>query len=197
MLEGIDDYRQAFRRGIKGSAFVSGGSSMDDYNARHRQWLQDNPEIVERSIGAQKEFHSERFARATLCGAVLELAWKGIELFSTNTQPPESVRTVVGKSEVGAKFAIGREIKGVPIGLVIYAARNQHVHFNDSSLGRINRDIIDQMARHGHPQVKSSELDLDRHPGESLANNMIFLLEWFDLARYERDMDALLSPFDV
>ena len=196
LLGGLDDYRRAFGKGIEGSTFVSDGSSMEDFDARYRQWRQDNPEIVERSIAAQTEFHGERFARATLAGAVLELAWKGIEVYSTNTRTPASVRMVVGDSKVGVKFALGREIRGVPIGLVIYAARNQHVHYNDRSLARINRDIIEQMARHGHPDLKSPELDLDRHQGESLANNMIYLLDWVDLARYERDMRALLSPFD-
>lgn len=71
------------------------------------------------------------------------------------------------------------------------------MHYNHASLGRLNRDIIEQMARHGHPEVKSPELDLDLHRGESLANNMIYLLDWVDLERYERDMRALLSPFDV
>ncbi|KWT70841.1 hypothetical protein APY03_6597 [Variovorax sp. WDL1] len=42
--------------------------------------------------------------------------------------------------------------------------------------------------------MKSPELDLERHRGESLANNMIYLLDWVDLARYERDMRALLDP---
>ncbi len=147
-------------------------------------------------MSAQKLFHGERFARATLCGAVLELACKGIELYSTNVEVSSSVAQVVGDSKVGAKFALGREVKGVPLGLVIYAARNQHVHYNDERLGAVSRKVFDQMAEHDHIGRKSRELDLEHHKNESLANNVIFLLGWFDLEQYEVDMQNLLSRFD-
>ena len=196
LFAGIEDYRRNLREGIKGSTFVGNGADRAEFDAQYRQWAHANRELVERSMAAQREFHSEKFAKATLCGAVLELAWKAIELYSTNSAVPESVKEIVGSSDVGAKFALGREVRGVPIGLVIYAGRNQHVHFNENKLGRLNRAVIEKMAEDGHPGRKSPELDLKRFQGQSLASNVLYLLGWDKLETYEEDMRVLLSPFD-
>lgn len=197
LLEGIDDYRKHFAQGIEDGIYVTGAATPEERSRGYEEFARANRDAIERSRAAWSSFHAERYARALLCGAVLELAWKSIELRSSHSQVPETLQPVVGKGQRVAKFAIGRPVLGMPIGLLIYAARNQHVHYNDEELHEVNRNIFDSMSRHGRPLGSiARELDLTLHRGQSLANNMIFLLGWFTLDDYERDMLALLQPFD-
>lgn len=193
LFEGIESYRQQFREGIAGSTFVTGIADEEARTRAFEEWAQANLDALERSRAAQLEFHEQRFARAVLCGAVLEVACKGIEIYSSNTEVPPEVLHLVGQGR-GRRFSIGRPIKGVPMGLAIYAGRNQHAHFNEDQLQPVNRGIFDAMARHGMQEgFRDPGVDLARHRGESMAANIVYLLGWFDLGAYEKDMTKLLG----
>lgn len=191
LFDGIESYREQLREGIAGSTFVTGTTENEATALAYDVWTQANLNALDRSEAAQLQFHEQRFAHAVLCGAVLEVACKAIELFSDNTEVPPEVSQLVGQAR-WRRFAIGRPVKGVPSGLAIYAGRNQHVHFNEEQLRRVNREIFDAMARHGMQEgFKDPGMDLDRYRGESIAANVIYLLGWFDLNAYEGDMARL------
>ena len=66
-------------------------------------------------------------AKATLCGAIVEVAYSAIKQYSKNRAIPISC----GKLDIPldndkVKFYVGREVHGIPLGLLIFAAREQY-----------------------------------------------------------------------
>jgi hypothetical protein len=98
-------------------------------------------------------------------------------------------------------FCVGRSIRGVPLGLIVYAGRNQYNHLDDDELREPNVAIFNRLAAVRSPQ--SGELYCDpafdlsnpRRP-LCLANNITALIEWRDYVRYEADMKVLLGCDD-
>lgn len=119
LLEGIDDYVDILRA------------------VRH-------DDRVEKQHEAQTKFSAELFALATLAGGMLQISFTGIEWFSTNTEAPRNWSHVTRKKQL--QFCIGPQILGVPIGLVIYAGRNQYAHMNEAELMPLNTEVFSTMA---------------------------------------------------
>ena len=70
------------------------------------------------------------FARDALYGLIFQTAYQGLKLFSTNTTALPNF-CVAGYG--GAiPFMVGRQVRNVPLGLIIFAVRN---HFNHLDLG--------------------------------------------------------------
>lgn len=195
LLDGIDEYRGMLRKGI-----ISGPSGFlcdDDPLVQKElidEWLRENEEKIAKGFDWQRRYSAERFAMATLCGAVLHVAQKGLEVHSTNTQVPnEWKKFFSGKL---SRYCVGDLVRSIPRGMVVYAARNQHVHFNDKKLGAVNREVFDRLAlAHGHDVFlgrKDPAFDLSLHAGESLAPSIIDLLGWRDYGTYDSDMRSML-----
>ena len=56
----------------------------------------------------------------------------GIDVYSHNKIIPNSCKGIVPpKATKAIRFCIGRELFNLPIGLIIYAGRNQYNHWND------------------------------------------------------------------
>ena len=69
-------------------------------------------------------------AKATLCGAIVHVAYSGIKQYSKNG----TIHSSCGEPEIpagndNARFYVGREIHGIPMGLIVYAAREQFNHW--------------------------------------------------------------------
>ena len=73
-------------------------------------------------------------AKATLCGAIVQVAYSAINQFSKNGEIPDSFdRFEFPKDNEKAKFYIGREVHGLPLGLLIFAAREQYSNWEQGS----------------------------------------------------------------
>jgi len=150
-------------------------------------------EAIANSLRAQRQYSEEVFALATLCGAVLQLAAKAIEIYSTNSDVPRGLESIVGSGN-SVRFCIGRETWGLPIGLIIMAGRNQHTHFNETKLNRINLEIFDRLASyHGIPGYKDPAFDLDNPKFVSCAHNVTAILGWRSYDVYVTDLLAMLK----
>lgn len=194
LFEGVESYLDPLRKGIIGAVFVSEGSDPATFSASYSTWAEMNSRQLEQSKQTQEEFVAELFAMAALCGAILEIAHKGIQMHSITSTLSGVASEIVGESSAARQFAIGREVKGVPIGLIIYAGRNQHAHFDEAKLSRVNHAVFDHLARvPGFEGVKDPAVDLARHPSASVAHNVTYLLGWRDFAAYSRDMESLLT----
>ncbi len=150
---------------------------------------------IEASLNAQRKFSSESFALCTLCGAVLQVAEKAIDMYSTNTTIPESAADIISTGSRYAKYCIGREVFNLPIGLVILAGRNQHTHFEAKALRQINVSIFKRIASaHGIPNHVDPAFDLENPNLTSLAHNITAILGWRSYDNYLSDMKAMLDP---
>jgi hypothetical protein len=193
LFEGIKHYTDLLTP-IKDAVFVGDGTDFNKLQHDYDLWASKNAAALAASTAAQKLFSAQSFAMATLCGAVLQVAAKAIECYSQNQDVPEHLTDIARKTKSAHPFCIGREIKGLPIGLIIYAGRNQHTHFNDSSLSKINTAIFDQLALHAnHPSLKDPGLDLGNPSIDSHANNITSILGWRSYESYEADIRALLG----
>jgi len=82
------------------------------------------------------EYFALEFARASLAGSLLQVAYFGVNRYSTAT--PVSQRYSKFNVKAGtpaARFCLGREIKGIPEGLLIYAGRIQYNHWEEGEPG--------------------------------------------------------------
>lgn len=193
LFEGIASYTNVLSA-IRGTTFVSGELDPVAFQVQYEAWAKENAAALAASAAAQREFSEQAFAMATLCGAVLQVAAKGIECYSKNALVPPGMREVVGSSRKAVPFCIGREVRGVPIGLIIYAGRNQHMHFNEPSLNAVNEAVFAKLAvLPQHQYITDPALDLANPLLQSYASNIAFILGWRSYEAYASDIRSLLE----
>jgi hypothetical protein len=150
ILEGIDSYLKI----LSEPPPVYEGNDGDTLKERpaHTKWMAVNKPAMQSSFKEERKFSAERFALATLCGSLLQIAYMGIQWFSESKELPEDLPealrlliTPKTKNKL-AKFCIGRRVRKVPIGLVIYAGRNQFNHMDGEKLSDLNTTIFDLLA---------------------------------------------------
>jgi hypothetical protein len=196
LFDAIEEYRALLRGGIlRGPSGFSRDDDPDAVGASIDVWMQENAQAIEDAFESQRRYSAERFAMATLCGAVIQVAQKGLEVHSINRQVPEGLPDCIrGKL---ARYCVGTSVRSIPRGLIIYAARNQHFHFNDPELGKPSREVFDRLAlNHGsvaHAGQKDPAFDVGKHSGSSLAAAVVHLIGWRDYSAYESDMRSMLG----
>jgi hypothetical protein len=197
LFEGVNSYLAMLRD--HHTTFVAPYSNDDDFQRQFDAWCKLNESKIQADLESQKRYLEESFAQATLCGAILQLAAKAIECYSKNTQVPQDWGSLIKPCSKPATFCIGRPVRGVLLGLVIYAGRNQHTHFEEQNLREPNLEVFRRLALdHGFDQgSRESFLDPAFHLGTasniSFANNITALMGWGTLEAYERDMRELLG----
>jgi hypothetical protein len=119
----------------------------------------------------QSRIDDREFSEAILSGAVLQIAKQGI--------------SVVWKGRENCPKA--REVFGQPIGDVIWAGRNQAVHF-DESVRQETAKVLIALAEHGaDARLKDAKGKIN------LAPVVLDVLGWQDYGSYLKDMTAILS----
>jgi hypothetical protein len=148
-FEGIDAYLALLRE--HSTTFVTSATCEGDFQKQYDAWYAANRSRIQAALEAQKQYLGESFAQATLCGAVLQLAAKAVECYSSNSRIPEDWVSFIKPGSKPVPFCAGRLVRGVPLGLVIYAGRNQHTHFEDQKLREPNVEVFRRLAvNHGY-----------------------------------------------
>ena len=193
LFEGIASYTELLKP-IQGTTYVSGQLDPILFQAEYEAWAKKNAKKLAASAAAQREYSQQSFAMATLCGAVLQVAAKAIECYSTNTVVSAKAKAIIDVSKPAIPFCIGREIRGMPIGLIIYAGRNQHTHYNEEKLDPVNQAIFDHLAVvPRHSNLKDPAMDLANQLLDSHAGNVTFILGWRSYEAYASDLHSLLE----
>ena len=86
LFEGIDSYLAPLRRSR--SAFESSTADDEKRRVERDTWFRQNKSAIAASFANQREFVAESFAQAVLCGAILQVATKAIEMYSVNSIVP-------------------------------------------------------------------------------------------------------------
>jgi hypothetical protein len=145
----------------------------------------------------QKEFIAENFALAVLCGSLLQIAFMGIQWFSTNSEVPEALpqdlRNLI--KPASQRFCTGRTVYEVPIGLIIYAGRNQYNHMDQAELtNKLNCKVFELLATHNNTiSWKDPAFDLSSSALNNLSSNVTGLLKWKDYEAYYEDMKLMFQ----
>jgi hypothetical protein len=199
IIEGIDSYLKILR---DSPPPIYVGNSGDTLNQRpiYKDWVAANRVPIQSSLKAQREFSAESFALATLCGSLLQIAAMGIQWFSENEDIsedlPKDLRSLLMKSKKLIKFCIGRRVRSLPIGLIIYAGRNQYNHMDDEKLSELNTTIFNLLAYSydgaTEQSPKNPAFDLKNEVLTNFSSNITALLEWRSYELYYKDMNSLI-----
>jgi hypothetical protein len=188
----IEGYLETLREGI-GPTFVTSIPYGPEQDAEYSAWREANAEALEKSRNARNEFRAESFALNTICGAILQIAEKGLEIYSKNTEIAENWKPRI--SSRLAKFCVGRKVRETPIGLIVYAGRNQHTHFNDTQLREPSASIFNELSvKHGYrTSAIDPAFDLENQANISFASNITALIDWRSFEQYQKDMRDMLN----
>lgn len=196
LLDGIESYVSVLKRAPP-PVFMDSFATDMDHRVAFEQWLTENEEQVRLSLKAQREYSAESFALSTLSGCLLQVAAMGIQWFSKNTTVPPNFADVIKPSLKSAAFCIGRRIRTVPIGLIIYAGRNQFAHLDETVLRDPSTTVFERLAReHGYPSdtpFSDPAFDLANEQLVNFSSNLISLMGWRSYDDYASDMSALLG----
>lgn len=134
-------------------------------------------------------------SRAALCGAVLETAYVAINAFPQNSVVPSSCTSFVRSTDRAVRFCIGREIHGLPLGLFIYAGRNQHVHWEDESFDGPTTAVFDALGRAYQSNILFDMAYVLNWPKRSSKAHHIVQneLRWRDYDDYATDLRVLVG----
>ena len=195
LFEGIECYL-AILQDVKTPFFVANYGDEDDFPEKVKARFLENEDQRKKKQESVDCYLNEVFAQSTLCGAVLQIAAMGIKTYSKNRTIPESCQKIT-KIELAKKYCIGRIERGLPIGLIIYAGRNQYNHLDDKILREPSQSIFEAMTTVGESKFVSRPykdpcFDISNPELINYASNITGLLGWRNYERYKRDMLSML-----
>lgn len=171
--------------------FSTTGCTEDEHLEQAKKFFDDNKEQNDAANKLSSELLGLKDSQALICGSILQVAFTAISKFSTY----DGECMVLKKKKV--KFGIGREVNNIPLGLVIYAGRNQYNHWDDEKPHDQTKLLFDLIA------TKNNELDykdpcfnLDLGVIDIYSHNILGLIGWKIYEEYEKDMIDMLSKYE-
>lgn len=144
-----------------------------------------------------EEHFDLEFARASLAGSMLQVAYIGIKRHSPATSISQVCSNLnVKPGTTAAKFCLGKEIKGIPAGLLIYAGRIQYNHWEEGEPSNpVVRDVFRELV---HAYSANQHFDMAYvldYPGPRPVSHYIVRLElgWMTYDDYLANMKELLQ----
>ncbi len=162
-----------------------------DIDSRIAAWTSENKLAIDKALTAQRRFFAESVAHAAICGSILQLAYMALQLYSKNTEVPTDFQSMMKPNAV--KFCIGRYIRGVPAGLIVYAGRNQYSHMDESQLSPLNTAVFEALANNYISDVRDPAFDFRGRKLLTYAANIVSLLGWGTYQVFRIDLVSMLS----
>ncbi len=157
---------------------------LNDYDSQ----LNNNREIQD-----YKKYFALEFSRATLAGSILQIAYVAIKKFSSIKEINPQYRSF-GVKDSHKKFCIGREVDGIPIGLLIYAGRTQYIHWESLENETVNKIFQHLYEIHAHDNSFDMIYDLNYPEPRPVSHYFIRLeLQWKTTDDYLNDMNNIFS----
>lgn len=144
----------------------------------------------------KNEINSIVFSKNVIAGSILQIAYMAIKLYSKNKIKnsflSDNERYVnENKSlykfredktfEFNIKFCVGREIESMPIGLIIYAARNQFNHMDKRimDLGELtNKLVLDHLFKNYSQKINDFDLNIYGDDITLVSHSVLDVLGW-------------------
>jgi len=176
-------------------AYYKGALKYWDISKGHPKTTEDKADL-NRFLELAKKHFDLKFSEGVFSGSILQIAAMGIRYFSRNESIPESCKRIVtAKDTTAIQFCIGKELYGLPIGLIIYAARNQYNHWDDENPHKITTSVFNMLSSCFREDVFNDLAFSLSNPGIAVYANEVLLtaLHWETYEEYLSEMGALLS----
>lgn len=142
------------------------------------------------------KYFNLKFSEAMFAGAILQVAYMAIRLYSRNGSIPANCSRLVQPPHKSAiPFCIGQERHGIPTGLIVYAARNQFNHWDDKEPHEVTKNIFGALSAAFYDNILSDlAFELSNPTINVYANEVLLLaLGWKSYDTYLAEMKALLT----
>jgi hypothetical protein len=197
LFDGVAEYIDILKK-AHAPVFLSSTLDAEEREKEFETWVENNKDEIRKSFEAQNCFVDESFAMAALCGSILQLSAMAIQKYSKNTGVSAGLEDLMAAGSKPAKFCMGRLERGIPIGLIIYAGRNQFNHFDDEQLLEPSKTIFERLCEIESFENKGTfyrdpAFDLTNDRVVNFASNITALLGWRSYDDYSNDMRVLLE----
>jgi len=148
-------------------------------------------------LEAHESFFALEFARATLAGSILQVAYLGLKQFSpAGGLDAKCAKFGVAQGTTAQKLCIGREVHGIPIGLLIYAGRIQYNHWEDGQpSGAVAKKVFRELVLAYYDDMNFDMAYELTYPSPRPVSHYIVRLElgWHIYSEYASDMRSMLE----
>lgn len=174
--------------------YLAGDCNKDKFEA----WEKENEAKIKYSLEKQREYFGYTVSQGAICGSILQIAFMGIQKFSDNKSIPESCSDLLSEKSKAVKFCIGRSVRNIPIGLIIYAARNQYNHMDENEYNAVTTKIFDNIALNiSDGSFKDPAFDLSNPNLVNYAHNAMGLMGWNNFESYQKDIFSLIGQKEI
>jgi len=175
-------------------SLVYSGDEIQNIDNLRNAWFKENAGNIARYKKLKKHYYDYIISNNIICGSILQSAYITIKLYSSVADIPENLADQFTSKSI-AKFCVGRLIlSNIPIGLIIYAGRNQHHHIEVEKLCSINEKIFEILSsRNGLYSTPMPDFDMEQRFHLSYAANIVGLLGWNSHLDYFRDLREMLQ----
>lgn len=202
LFKAINEYSEELEKANL-PMFIQSVETLEFPQEEYDKWENDNKENILKRIEVEKQYIAETFALANLCGAVLQSAAVTIRKFSMKQSIPEEFHKIMDAKSPISSYCIGRKIRNVNLGLIIYAGRNQYNHFEDGRLRNPSLTVFnlikkcsvqtsDEGGRH-HYEYEDPAFELENTNLECYAHNILALIGWKSYEDYRDDLVSMLT----
>jgi hypothetical protein len=194
LFKAIDSYR-AILEPSSNLVFSGSFSTPREAEDARNEWVATNKSSIQRSLAAQREYIAETVSIAVLSGAVLSMAEKFLELFSKNQSLVDGLGFELKPGKV--KYCVGRVVRGVPLGLIIHAGRNQHFHFesisNHSPVPEVFSVLSQRVSEASGASYSDPAFELNEQTRPYMAANVLHLIGWQNALEYSTELNAMIG----
>jgi hypothetical protein len=154
---------------------------------------------AQRYVEQAGKYFKLKFSEGTLAGSIIQVAATGIRVFSKNETVPDYCADIVPSSANKViPFCVGDELFGLPVGLIIYAARNQYAHWEEDPFA-ITTKVFRRLAIAFSDNLTYDLAFVLENPTIDIYANEILLggLRWTTYEKYRSEMEKMLQVYSA
>lgn len=210
LLKNFSFYSQLWQKVIQTNrdveSFLFGDYLNDPENQsiedEYKRWEQNNKKVHKKFQKAISNLKGACISKNAIAGAVLQIAFMGIKNYSKNDSIPENFQEFANNPNNNGlvpkleKFSVGKTVWGeIPMGLIIYAGRNQYNHFDDHpNYNNLVEEILHKMKDYRRDEKAFEDIPSLPWQKHYTAQYMLDILHWKRYEDYKTAMkDALLN----
>jgi hypothetical protein len=173
---------------------------LDQYNLQEMREFVDvmNSKTKGELEANNSNMGSKDFAREVIAGSILQIAYVAIAKYgspgtkSTNVakfeseinklikENPSKVRWKKKRAfELPSKFCVGRDLDLLPLGMVVYAGRNQYNHFFEGNRLSVENELVFNHLHALYPNPRKG-LSFEIRPNKLFSYSILAALGWID-----------------